>query len=114
MLENYPQTAQGQATPATAEDITRDNAGITNPNLHRRIDNSLGDIPITFSDYLIASEDDHILISGDAFEFLTENTDSESTIYPKAEYVISVSGVNSYRITKTNPHNEESEDSEIP
>lgn len=39
MLENYPQIAQGQATPATAEDIARDEVGITDPNLHRRIDN---------------------------------------------------------------------------
>ncbi len=38
MSENYPQTAQGQAKLATEEDITKDEIGITDPNLHRRID----------------------------------------------------------------------------
>lgn len=39
MLENYPQTAQGEAKLATEQDLEKDVNGITNPNLHRRIDN---------------------------------------------------------------------------
>ena len=31
--------AQGQAVPADATDIAHDEARITNPNLHRRVDN---------------------------------------------------------------------------
>lgn len=38
-LDKYPQTAQGEAKPATQTDISHDNGGITYPNLHRRIDN---------------------------------------------------------------------------
>ena len=38
MLDNYPQTAQGQAKLATEADLEKDEIGITDPNLHRRID----------------------------------------------------------------------------
>ena len=36
---DIPQTAQGEAKLATQADIAHDEAGITYPNLHRRIDN---------------------------------------------------------------------------
>lgn len=38
----YPQISNGYATIATPEDIAKDEAGITYPNLHRRIDVELG------------------------------------------------------------------------
>lgn len=38
MIDKYPQTAQGEAKPATPVDISHDNGGITYPNLHRRVD----------------------------------------------------------------------------
>jgi hypothetical protein len=38
----YPQVSNGYATVATPEDIAKDETGITYPNLHRRIDDSLG------------------------------------------------------------------------
>lgn len=41
MLDDCPQTAQGQAIPANATDISHDRGGITYPNLHRRIDNDI-------------------------------------------------------------------------
>lgn len=41
-IPGYPQVANGYATIATPEDIAKDDAGVTYPNLHRRIDESLG------------------------------------------------------------------------
>ena len=38
MADDYLKTAQGQAKLATAEDLEKDVFGITDPNLHRRID----------------------------------------------------------------------------
>ena len=35
--------AQGEAKPATPEDIEKDTQGITEPNLHRRIDEDRAD-----------------------------------------------------------------------
>ncbi len=37
-MNEYYKMAQGPATEATAEDIAKDEEGITKPNLHRRID----------------------------------------------------------------------------
>ena len=34
----FPKTAKGPATVATEADIQQDEHGLTNPNLHRRID----------------------------------------------------------------------------
>lgn len=82
MSDNYPKTAQGQAILATAEDIARDEAGITDPNLHRRIDNETTPL-------------------------------HEGEILPD-QYVVSVSGVNSYRTTKHTVHSEEDDLNEIP
>ena len=42
LIPGYPQVANGYATIATPEDIAKDDAGVTYPNLHRRIDESLG------------------------------------------------------------------------
>jgi len=38
MSIEFPKTAHGVAKPATEEDIQQDEHGLTNPNLHRRID----------------------------------------------------------------------------
>ena len=38
MADDYPKMAQGPAKLATEEDIAKDDFGITDPNLHRRID----------------------------------------------------------------------------
>ena len=40
-MSEYCLFAQGYAKPATAEDLARDASGITDPNLHRRIDPEL-------------------------------------------------------------------------
>lgn len=42
VIPGYPQVSNGYATVATPEDIAKDETGITYPNLHRRIDDSLG------------------------------------------------------------------------
>lgn len=98
--------AQGQAKLATEEDLLHDASGITYPNLHRRIDTDLALIEVEAillsaeGQYLVTAEGDAILIG------------PASINKPGAEdYILSVSGVNSYRTTKkinTNP------DSEIP
>ena len=41
-IPGYPQVSNGYATVATPEDVAKDETGITYPNLHRRIDDSLG------------------------------------------------------------------------
>ena len=35
---NYPETGRGTATPASDYDLLMDEHGLTNPNLHRRVD----------------------------------------------------------------------------
>lgn len=41
-VEGYPVETTGYAQPATAEDIEKDESGVTYPNLHRRIDRDAG------------------------------------------------------------------------
>jgi hypothetical protein len=116
MSENYPQLAQGPAKPATSEDLERDASGITNPNLHRRIDNS--PIEITGSEYVLSDQDDYILCNQQDEEllinFYSPFSPSEPTIALNSSYILNVAGVNSYRTTNTITHEEESTDSEIP
>ena len=38
MSIEFPTTAHGVAVPASEEDLAQDAHGLTNPNLHRRID----------------------------------------------------------------------------
>ena len=116
MTDRDPATgplAQGYAKPATPEDIAKDEDGITYPNLHRRINDELtpsGGTPnpdvyylATSSGYhIITDDDDSILISG------TEVTPD------KAEYMLLVAGVNSYRYTKREPSEDIVEEDEIP
>ena len=63
--------AQGQAKPATEEDLFRDASGITYPNLHRRIDKDLAPrfeyltLMTAEGDYLLTAEGERILVSVD-------------------------------------------------
>ena len=41
-IPGYPLVSNGYAKPATPEDIAKDESGVTYPNLHRRIVDSLG------------------------------------------------------------------------
>lgn len=106
MFDDY-RLAQGPAKPATPEDITKDEQGITNPNLHRRIDN--GDVV----------SNDYILLTPDNYELATP--DDFSLVAPVAEYVendtqysVLVQAVNSYRSTSYKTHDEDSTTSEVP
>lgn len=98
--------AQGQAKLATEEDLLHDASGITYPNLHRRIDPDLALIEV---EAILLSAEDQYLVTAEGDAILTGPA---SINKPGAEnYILSVSGVNSYRTTKkinTNP------DSEIP
>lgn len=98
--------AQGQAKLATEEDLLHDASGITYPNLHRRIDTDLALIEVKA---ILLSAEDQYLVNAEGNAMLAGPA---SITKPGAEnYILSVSGVNSYRTTKkinTNP------DSEIP
>ena len=125
--------AQGQAKLATEEDLQRDAVGITNPNLHRRIDQDLSFtsedtlIGLSTGDEDLVTEDNIELTTEDNLELTTESEDGvlgtnneEAIILPtrivggKANYTISVSGVNSYRTTNQITHDEDSNTDEIP
>ena len=101
------QLAQGIATPATTEDLARDAAGITKPNLHRRIDADLSQfidnvyLATTEGDLLATESNEVLVIPG----FVPD---------PNATYLLSVNALNSYRTTKRTIHDEESTISEIP
>ena len=126
--------AQGQAKLATEADLQKDAAGITNPNLHRRIDQDLSfvseDTAILINgaegDTLVA-EDDAIILTEDNIELSTESGDAllgtdEDTYVTiptrvpggKADYTLSVSGLNSFRTTNNIIHDEDSTTEEIP
>lgn len=113
MADRVPTTeplAQGYAKPATQADIDRDELGITYPNLHRRIDPDIDLSPI------IPSEDVYYLTTTDGNSIVTEDGDriivSGVRAHPdKAEYILYVAGVNSFRYSK---HDRQDEDDEIP
>ena len=108
--------AQGPAKPATAEDLQRDAVGITNPNLHRRID----DTPIEpeSEEYLLVDQSDFILCNQAGEEllinFINPFDTSTSTLTLNNRYALCVAGVNSYRTIEHVTHDEESNDSEVP
>ena len=113
MSENYPQLAQGPAKPATPEDLERDATGITNPNLHRRIDNT--PVEIYFDTYELTTEDDYVLTTQDGEVIMIDLAGNQSRrVLINNKYTLSVSGVNSFRTTGQITHDEESTDSEIP
>ena len=53
ILHRFRPMAQGYATLATAEDREKDAVGYTNPNLHRRIDNSIAPTDYETTYYLL-------------------------------------------------------------
>lgn len=105
MSDNYS-FAQGQAKPATAEDLQKDVEGVTDPNLHRRfnVDSNL------VEDY-ISTEDGFILEIDDDFVLTSMVDEIVETPY---SYMLTVQGVNSYRNTTKELHDEDADDSEIP
>lgn len=107
MSENtYPKFAQGQAKPATAENIQKDIIGITDPNLHRRIYTESKPV-----EEMLSTEDDFVLAIDDDFMLSSIVDEPVETPYT---YTLSVQGVNSYRTTQTKVHDESSTESEIP
>ena len=105
MADNYL-FAQGQAKPANAEDLQKDAAGITDPNLHRRFNiesELLDEVIITEDNFMLAIDDDFVLSST-----------VDEPIETPYSYVISVQSLNSYRTTQTDVHDESSTESEIP
>lgn len=96
--------AQGQAKLAIEEDLQRDAVGITNPNLHRRVDQDLSFI----SEAVALSTDNDEIIGADAEDYISVPSRVEGGA---ANYTLSVSGVNSYRTTQTI---DTDADSEIP
>ena len=100
--------AQGYAKPATPEDIAKDEAGLTYPNLHRRINTDLARLK---TDYALTTPEGAIL-----------TTPSQEVLTVSAEYgpggaqtfALQVKGINSYRTTTPLVHKEDSEDSEVP
>lgn len=99
--------AQGPAKPATAEDLQRDAVGITNPNLHRRIDNDLSFIS---EDVALSTENDDVIGTNDG-DYVVVPT---RVVGGKADYTVSVGGLNSYRTTERITHDEDSTTEEIP
>ena len=98
--------AQGQAKPANAEDLQKDAAGITDPNLHRRFNiesELLEEVMITEDNFMLAIDDEFVLSS-----IIDEPLESPYS------YVISVQSLNSYRTTQTKVHDEENNEEEIP
>lgn len=105
--------AQGQAKPATEEDLFRDASGITYPNLHRRINLDYApryeilNLQTAEGDNLLTAEGDQIQVSVD----LSFIGPPPPGFIPEYDYTLLVQGVNSYRnIHYTN----RDEDSEIP
>ena len=109
--------AQGPAKPATAEDLERDATGITNPNLHRRIDDT--PVEIKFGAYELGTQDGYTLTTQDGDILLINYIIPGSGSAPQRllinnKYTLTVSGVNSYRTAERILHDEESTDSEVP
>lgn len=108
-MTEYP-FAQGQARPATPEEIARETAPPkyrTYPDLHRRIEegssSTVEDMFLLSEDgVFLCTEDDDLLVSG-----VEETTEGD-------KYILFVKSLNSYRYTQTKTHDEDSNDSEIP
>ena len=105
MSDNYL-FAQGQARPATAADLQKDASGVTNPNLHRRFN-----VESELTDEFIVTEDEFLLEIDDDFALSSMVDEIVETPY---SYMLTVQGVNSYRNTTKELHDEDANDSEIP
>lgn len=105
--------AQGYAKLANEQERNKDAAGVTFPNLHRRIDPDInltpGELDITV--YYLTTEDGYRLTTEDGDYLVVEGV----TVDPDtSEYMVLVAGVNSYRYTKREPSEEIVEEDEIP
>lgn len=81
MAIEFPLVGYSVAVPANSEELAKDTAGFTHPNLHRRID---------------------------------PQTPTDPAEQNPREYTLGIYGMNSYRTTQLNYHNEESTTVEIP
>ena len=107
-MTDYPSMAQGQAKPATAADIIKDNQGITKPNLHRRIDK---DLDVTYEDFELLTAEDEILATPEDEDLVSSvGVPNEGEV----DFTLSVQAVNSYRTTSRVLHDEESTTDEVP
>ena len=106
-IEDIP-LAQGYAKPATAEDLEKDEAGLTYPNLHRRINTDLARLKTDYS--LTTPEGADLTTPGG--EVLTVS--AEYGPGGAQKFALQVKCVNSYRTTTPIVHHEDSEDSEVP
>lgn len=118
MAEKYL-FAQGQAKPATEEDLIKDASGITYPNLHRRIDPELSPrfeyLPLMSAegDYLLTTESEYMVAMVDINQLQSSTGSSLDTspTMPNYDYVLLVQGLNSYRNTR---YINVDEDNEVP
>ena len=105
--------AQGQAKPATQEDLYKDASGVTYPNLHRRIDTDYSPryeyryLQTAEGDNLLTAEGDPIVVNVDMSYIEPAPVGYESPY----EYALLVQGVDSYRNTH---FVDTDENSEIP
>ena len=113
MSIEFPTTAHGVAVPASEEDLAQDAHGLTNPNLHRRIDPDINLNPgeLDTTTYYLTTEDGYRLTTEDGDYLVVEGV----TVDPDtSEYMVLVAGVNSYRYTKREPSIEITEENEVP
>lgn len=105
--------AQGYAKLANEQERNKDAAGVTFPNLHRRIDPDihLGPGELVTETYYLTTEDGYRLTTEDGDYITIEGVTVDPDTY---EYMILVAGVNSYRHTKREPPEEIVEEDEIP
>lgn len=136
--------AQGPAKIATAEDLAKDQAGITYPNLHRRIDDEIGSnsqifigdghtksfqiiyvrtldeiISVTVNDTSVSN----YTLDEDIITFTTAPKANATIVVTFtftqeenecASYSLTMGGTHSYRTVGYKYHDEESTTSEIP
>ena len=105
--------AQGEAKPATEEDLIKDAIGITHPNLHRRIDTDYSprfevlNLQTAEGGNLLAAEGNPISVCVDMSYINPPPAGYESPY----EYTLSVQGVNSFRTTH---YSNKDESAEVP
>lgn len=112
MIDDY-RLAQGPAKLATPEDITRDEAGITKPNLHRRINDDIEAVidAGTIDEYNLITQDGRYICTPEGLRLFIHTS---TIISAPANYSLTVAGLASYRNTEVILHNEDDDTSEIP
>ena len=107
-MADYPEFAQGPAKLANAVDLVHDASGITEPNLHRRINKDLSQYQ---ADFILFSAEDDELFTPDGYSLLVPVYYGEGA---EVEYTLSVHALSSYRTSSSINHDEESTPCEIP